>query len=51
MRLDGLTVADICAAAGIGRRTFFRYFATKDDVLSEPAREMAARVAAAAPPL
>jgi AcrR family transcriptional regulator len=29
-------VADICEAAGIGRRTFFRYFATKDDVLAEP---------------
>ena len=42
-----VTVADICDAAGIGRRTFFRYFATKDDVLTEPAREMAARVAAA----
>ena len=42
-----VTVADICAAAGIGRRTFFRYFPTKDDVLTEPARELAARVAAA----
>lgn len=40
-------MADICDAAGIGRRTFFRYFATKDDVLTEPAREMTARVAAA----
>jgi AcrR family transcriptional regulator len=40
-------VADICEAAGIGRRTFFRYFAAKDDVLTEPAREMTARVAAA----
>src|ERR1700722_2039676 len=40
-----VTVADICDAAGIGRRTFFRYFATKDDVLTEPARELAARVA------
>lgn len=42
-----VTVADICDAAGIGRRTFFRYFAAKDDVLTEPAREMSARVAAA----
>ena len=42
-----VTVADICEAAGIGRRTFFRYFATKDDVLTEPAREMTARVVAA----
>jgi AcrR family transcriptional regulator len=42
-----VTVADICDAAGIGRRTFFRYFATKDDVLTEPARQMATRVAAA----
>ena len=49
---DQVTVADICEAAEIGRRTFFRYFTTKDDVLSEPAREMAAHVAnaiAAAP--
>ena len=42
-----VTVADICAAAGIGRRTFFRYFPTKDDVLTEPAGQLAARVAAA----
>jgi AcrR family transcriptional regulator len=42
-----VTVADICDAAGIGRRTFFRYFAAKDDVLTEPARELSARVAAA----
>lgn len=27
------TIDDICAKAGIGRRTFFRYFSTKDEVL------------------
>jgi hypothetical protein len=34
-----VTVAEICAAAGIGRRTFFQSFATKDDVFTKPARE------------
>ncbi|GLY17761.1 TetR family transcriptional regulator [Kineosporia rhizophila] len=41
---ENVTVADICSAAEIAPRTFFRYFATKEEVLAEPSREMAVRI-------
>jgi len=37
-RFAEVTVDDIAAAAGIGRRTFFRYFPTKEDVLLDRRR-------------
>lgn len=43
---DHVTVADICAAADIGRRTFFHYFPGKEDLLSSPVRDMTARLTA-----
>ncbi|MCF2131708.1 TetR family transcriptional regulator [Strepomyces sp. STD 3.1] len=55
---DAVTVADIAAHAEVGRRTFFRYFPDKQDVLFTDDEELhqllAARIRAAArelPPL
>lgn len=48
-----VSIAEVCRAAEISPRTFHRYFPAKEDVLLEPVREMAARVAASiagAPP-
>src|SRR2546427_8399298 len=44
---ESVTVADLAAAAGVSRRTFFRYFASKDDVLWAQSDRLQARVLAA----
>jgi AcrR family transcriptional regulator len=41
---ENVTVADICAAAQIAPRSFFRYLPTKEDLLAEPSREMSGRM-------
>jgi AcrR family transcriptional regulator len=41
---DAVTVDDIAAAAGISGRTFFRYFATKDEVVLDYGRHLRERL-------
>jgi AcrR family transcriptional regulator len=43
---DATTVDDIALAAGVSRRSFFRYFPTKDDVVFHGLDEIAEQVAA-----
>jgi AcrR family transcriptional regulator len=42
---DDTTIDDIAAAAGVGRRTFFRYFRSKEDAISPDHESALARIA------
>ncbi len=44
---DAVTVDDIAEACGISQRTFFRYFASKDDIVLDLARRLDDRLLAA----
>jgi len=44
---EATTVAEIARAAGVSRRTFFRYYASKEDVVVETSAELAEAMLAA----